>query len=96
MNTQAPSPGQVLDSLVEQFAPPYDPTLPFHDPKRHAKRRLAAKILIEAYGPAHPLSVMVQNYMNYEHRLTPSEELCEEIHENMQEAWESLSEQVSH
>lgn len=94
MNAQAPSPGQVLDSLVARFAPAYDPTLPFHDPKAHAKKRLAAAMLIEAYGPDHALSRIVSDYSRYEHRLNPSQELREELHDNMADAWETLSHEL--
>lgn len=94
MNDMAPTPGQVLDSLVARFAPAYDPTLPFHDPKSHAKKRLAAAMLIEAYGPAHALSRIVSDYSRYEHRLNPSGELCDTLYEDMQEAWEDLSDQI--
>lgn len=79
MSDLAPTPGQVLDGLVRRFAPPWDPSKPFHDPQLHAKRMLTCDMLVEAFGAQHPLSKIVEAYRIFHGRLNPNEVFRENI-----------------
>ena len=57
-----PTPVEVLNRIVAQFANPVDPKTPFINHPLYAKRKLAAAMFEEAFGEASPISKLVSSY----------------------------------
>jgi hypothetical protein len=89
-----PTPSQVLDQIVAQFAVPNDPELPFLDNADYAKRKLASLMLREAYGMTSPISQFVQWYTIFDRTILADRDRYEHILEKLSEFWSEIEQEV--
>jgi hypothetical protein len=82
-----PTPGQLVDELVERFGPPTNPDNPMIDQKDFARKRLVSLAFIAAYGKTHPMAQLVKLHSDYERDITPTYERLEDRINRMQEIW---------
>ena len=90
-----PTPVEVLNRIVAQFANPVDPKTPFINPPLYAKRKLAAAMFEEAFGEASPISKLVSSYAKFDRNFSGDTDLYEELLEQMQMSWEELQTYVT-